>query len=149
MPEEKKKIKKEKKSEKEKVKKSEEIKKEEKTFSVSKKEKDGEKTKKEKIKQKIRLKLKSYDHKVLDQSAAQILETVKRTGAKVAGPIPLPTERSLFSVLRSTFIHKNAQEQFAMRIHKRLIDIFDPSSKTIDSLMNLNLPAGVDVEIKM
>ena len=100
-------------------------------------------------KQRIRLKLKSYDHKVLDQSAAQILETVKRTGARIAGPIPLPTERSLFSILRSTFVHKNSQEQFAMRIHKRLIDIFDPGSKTIDSLMNLNLPAGVDIEIKM
>uniref|UniRef100_A0A7C4QXJ0 Small ribosomal subunit protein uS10 n=1 Tax=candidate division CPR3 bacterium TaxID=2268181 RepID=A0A7C4QXJ0_UNCC3 len=100
-------------------------------------------------KQKIRLKLKSYDHKVLDQSAAQILDTVKRMGAKISGPIPLPTERSLFSVLRSTFVHKNSQEQFAMRIHKRLIDIFEPDSKTIDSLMNLNLPAGVDIEIKM
>ncbi|HRY60287.1 MAG TPA: 30S ribosomal protein S10 [Patescibacteria group bacterium] len=100
-------------------------------------------------KQRIRLKLKSYDHKVLDQSAAQILETVKRTGAKLAGPIPLPTERSLFSVLKSTFVHKNAQEQFALRIHKRLIDIFEPSQKTIDSLMSLNLPAGVDIEIKM
>ena len=100
-------------------------------------------------KQRIRLKLKSYDHKVLDQSAAQILETVKRTGANIVGPVPLPTERSLFSILRSTFVHKNSQEQFAMRIHKRLIDIFDPSPKTIDSLMNLNLPAGVDIEIKM
>lgn len=100
-------------------------------------------------KQRIRLKLKSYDHKVLDQSAVQILETVKRTGAQVAGPTPLPVERSLFSVLKSTFVHKNAQEQFAMRIHKRLIDIFDPGQKTIDSLMNLNLPAGVDIEIKM
>ncbi|MFA7308603.1 MAG: 30S ribosomal protein S10 [Patescibacteria group bacterium] len=99
--------------------------------------------------QRVRLKLKSYDHKVLDQSAAQILETVKRTGATVAGPIPLPTERNLFSVLRSTFVHKNSQEQFAMRIHKRLIDIFDPSAKTIDSLMSLNLPAGVDIEIRM
>lgn len=99
--------------------------------------------------QRVRLRLKSYDHKVLDQSAAQILETVKRTGANVAGPIPLPTERNLYSVLRSTFVHKNSQEQFSMRIHKRLIDIFDPGQKTIDSLMNLNLPAGVDIEIKM
>ncbi|MBI2448068.1 30S ribosomal protein S10 [Candidatus Microgenomates bacterium] len=99
--------------------------------------------------QRVRLRLKSYDHKVLDQSAAQILETVKRTGANVAGPIPLPTERNLYSVLRSTFVHKNSQEQFSMRIHKRLIDIFDAGQKTIDSLMNLNLPAGVDIEIKM
>jgi len=113
------------------------------------KDKSSKKKVRESSKQKIRLKLKSYDHKVLDQSTIQILETVKRTGAKVAGPIPLPTERSLFSVLRSTFIHKKAQEQFAMRIHKRLIDIFDPGSKTIDSLMNINLPAGVDIEIKM
>ena len=100
-------------------------------------------------KQRIRLKLKAYDHKVLDQSSAQILETVKRTGARIAGPIPLPTERSLFSVLRSTFVHKNSQEQFAMRIHKRLIDILDPGQKTIDALMSLNLPAGVDIEIRM
>src|SRR3989339_1135675 len=105
--------------------------------------------KKKEEKQRIRLKLKAYDHKVLDQSASQILETVKRAGAKVAGPIPLPTERNLFSVLRSTFVHKNAQEQFSMRVHKRLIDILDPNQKTIDSLMNLNLPAGVDIEIKM
>ena len=109
--------------------------------------KENQKTEKEG--QRIRLRLKSYDHKVLDQSASQILETVKRTGASVAGPIPLPTERNLFSILRSTFVHKNSQEQFAMRIHKRLIDIFNPSQKTIDSLMNLNLPAGVDIEIKM
>jgi len=109
----------------------------------------GSKQVKKEEKQRIRLKLKSYDHKVLDQSAFQILETVKRTGAKIAGPIPLPTERSLFSILKATFKYKNSQEQFAMRIHKRLIDIFDPTQKTIDSLMNLNLPAGVDIEIKM
>jgi len=114
---------------------------EEKSSSKKQKKTEGE--------QRIRLKLRAYDHKVLDQSASQILDTVKRTGAKIAGPIPLPTERNLFSVLRSTFVHKDSQEQFAMRIHKRLIDIFDPSQKTIDSLMSLNLPAGVDIEIKM
>jgi len=113
------------------------------------KKEDIKKVAKKEEKQRIRLKLKSYDHKVLDQSAFQILETVKRTGAVVAGPIPLPTERSLFSILKSTFVHKNSQEQFAMRIHKRLIDIVEPTQKTIDSLMNLNLPAGVDIEIKM
>lgn len=100
-------------------------------------------------KQRVRLKLRAYDHRVLDQSAAQIIETVKRTGAEVAGPIPLPTERNLFSVLRSTFVHKDSQEQFMMKIHKRLIDIIDPTPKTVDSLMNLNVPAGVDIEIKM
>lgn len=109
---------------------------------VVKKAKDAKSTR-------IRLKLRAYDHKVLDQSAAQILETVKRTGAQVAGPIPLPTERHLFSVLRSTFVHKNSQEQFMMKIHKRIIDIYEPGQKTVDSLMNLNLPAGVDIEIKM
>ncbi len=100
-------------------------------------------------KQRIRIRLKAYDNKVIDQSAKQILDTAIRTGAKVAGPIPLPTERNGYTVLKSTFVHKDAREQFEMRTHKRLIDITEPTPKTIDALMNLNLPAGVDIEIKM
>lgn len=99
--------------------------------------------------QRIRIKLKAYDHKVIDQSCQQILQTAQKSGALVSGPIPLPTARSVYSVIRSPFIHKNSQEQFEMRVHKRLIDILNPSAKTIDSLTNLNLPAGVDIEIKM
>ena len=97
----------------------------------------------------IRIKIRAYDHKLIDQSARQIVETAKRTGAKVLGPVPLPTEKTKYTVNRSTFVHKNAREQFEMRIHKRLIDIASPTPKTIDALSNLNLPAGVDVEIKM
>lgn len=105
--------------------------------------------KEEAPKQKIRIKLRAYDHKILDQSVEQILETAHRTGASVVGPIPLPTNRSSITVNRSTNIDKNSREQFEMRVHKRLIDILDPTPKTIDSLTNLNLPAGVDTEIKM
>ena len=97
----------------------------------------------------IRIKIRAYDHKLIDQSARQIVETAKRTGAAVIGPIPLPTEKTKYTVNRSTFVHKNAREQFEMRIHKRLIDIASPTPKTIDALSNLNLPAGVDIEIKM
>lgn len=97
----------------------------------------------------IRIKIRAYDHKLIDQSARQIVDTAKRTGATVIGPVPLPTEKTKYTVNRSTFVHKNAREQFEMRIHKRLIDIGQPTSKTIDALSNLNLPAGVDVEIKM
>ena len=97
----------------------------------------------------IRIKIRAYDHKLIDQSAKQIVETAKRTGAAVIGPVPLPTEKTKYTVNRSTFVHKNAREQFEMRIHKRLIDIASPTPKTIDALTNLNLPAGVDVEIKM
>jgi small subunit ribosomal protein S10 len=86
---------------------------------------------------------------LIDQSSKQIVDTAKRTGAQVSGPVPLPTENSKYTVLRSTFVHKDSREQFEMRIHKRMIDILDPTPKTIDSLTNLNLPAGVDVEIKM
>lgn len=98
---------------------------------------------------KIRIKIRAYDHKLIDQSCKQIVETAKRSGAKVNGPIPLPTEKTKYTVLRSTFVHKDSREQFEMRVHKRLIDILDATPKTIDSLTNLNLPAGVDVEIKM
>ena len=100
-------------------------------------------------KPKIRIKIRAYDHKLVDQSSRQIVDTAKRTGANVSGPIPLPVQKTKYTVLRSTFVHKDSREQFEMRIHKRLIDILDPTPKTIDSLTNLNLPAGVDVEIKM
>ena len=98
--------------------------------------------------QKIRIKLKAYDHRLLDQAVQEIVETVKRTGAKIAGPVPLPTRRELYTVLRSPVIDKKSREQFDLSTHKRLIDIFEPTAKTIDSLRKLNLPAGVDVEIK-
>lgn len=100
-------------------------------------------------KQKIRIKIRAYDHKIIDQSTKTIMDTVTRTGAKVLGPIPLPTEKKKYTVMKSSFVHKDARGQYEMRIHKRLLDILEPSPKTIDSLQNLNLPAGVDVEIKM
>ena len=99
--------------------------------------------------QRIRIRIKAYDNKVIDQSAEQIIDTAKRSGAKTAGPIPLPTAKSIYTVLKSPFKHKDSRDQFEMRTHKRLIDISGPTPKTIDALMNLNLPAGVDVEIKM
>jgi small subunit ribosomal protein S10 len=99
--------------------------------------------------QKIRIRLKAYDHRVLDQSAQRIVETAERTGAKVIGPVPLPTRLERFTVRRSTFIDKDSHEHFEIRTHKRLIDVMDPDSRTIDTLMRLNLPAGVDVEIKL
>lgn len=101
------------------------------------------------VKQKIRIRLKAYDHKVIDQAAKQIVDTALRTGASLAGPIPLPTRRSTFTVIKSPHVYKKGREQFEMRVHKRLIDVFEPTPKTIDSLMNLSLPAGCDVEIKM
>jgi small subunit ribosomal protein S10 len=99
--------------------------------------------------QKIRIRLKAFDHGVLDQSAQKIVDTAKRTGAAVSGPIPLPTHRSVITILRSPHKHKDAREQFEMRTHKRLIDIKQPNQKTIDALMRLDLPAGVDIEIKL
>lgn len=99
--------------------------------------------------QKIRIKLKAYDHSLIDQSAERIVETAKRTGANVSGPIPLPTEKQVVTVLRSPHKYKDSREQFEMRTHKRLIDILNPSSRTVDSLMRLDLPAGVDIEIKL
>ena len=101
------------------------------------------------VKQKLRIKLRAYDHKVIDSSAKQIVETALRYGAEVLGPVPLPTEINKFTVNRSSFVHKDAREQFEMRTHKRLIDILSPSQKVIDALTSLNLPAGVDIEIKM
>ena len=100
-------------------------------------------------KQKIRIRLKAYDHRVLDQSAKRIVETAERTGARVVGPIPLPTRIERFTIRRSTFIDKDSHEHFEIRTHTRMIDVLDPDSKTIDSLMRLNLPAGVDIEIKI
>lgn len=97
----------------------------------------------------IRIKIRAYDHKLIDQSAKQIVDTAKKSGASIAGPVPLPTEKTKYTVLKSTFVHKDSRDQFEMRIHKRLIDILSPTQKTIDSLTNLNLPAGVDIEIKM
>ena len=98
---------------------------------------------------KIRIRLKAYDARILDQSTGEIVETAKRTGARLAGPIPLPTRIEKFTVIRSPFIDKDSREQFEIRTHKRLIDIIDPSTKTVDALMRLSLAAGVDIEIKM
>ena len=103
----------------------------------------------EEIKPKLRIKLRAFDHKVIDNSAKQIIDIVLRYGAEALGPIPLPTEIHKYTVNRSSFIHKDAREQFEMRVHKRLIDVINPNPKVIDALMNLNLPAGVDIEIKM
>jgi small subunit ribosomal protein S10 len=97
---------------------------------------------------KIRIKLRAYDHRVLDQSASEIIETAKRTGAKVSGPIPLPSDKEVYTVLRSPHIDKKSREQFQLKTHKRVLDIIEPTSKTIDALKKLDLPAGVDVEIK-
>ena len=105
-------------------------------------EKQDEKTR-------IRIKIKAYDHKVIDQSARQIVETAQRTGAKVIGPVPLPTEIKKITVNKSTFVHKTSRDQYEIRTHKRLIDIIEPSNSTIESLTNMDLPAGVGIEIKM
>lgn len=99
--------------------------------------------------QKIRIRLKAYDHVALDRSAAEIVNTVTRTGAKISGPVPLPTKRSVYTILRSPHVDKKSREQFETRVHKRLIDIYDSNPQTVDSLMRLDLPAGVDVEIKV
>ena len=99
--------------------------------------------------QKIRIKLKAYDHDLIDLSAAKIVDTVKKTGTKVTGPIPLPTEKEVITILRATHKYKDSREQFELRTHKRLIDIFNPTSKTVDSLMKIDLPAGVDISIKL
>ena len=100
-------------------------------------------------KQKIRIRLKAFDHKLLDQSAERIVETAKRTGASVSGPVPLPTDKEIITILRAVHKYKESREQFEMRTHKRLIDILNPTPKTVDALMRLNLPAGVDIEIKL
>ena len=99
--------------------------------------------------QKIRIRLRAFDHKLLDRSAGEIVETVRKTGARISGPVPLPTERSVFTVLRSPHVDKKSREQFEIRTHKRLLDILEPNPKTVDALTKLDLPAGVDVEIKL
>lgn len=99
-------------------------------------------------KPRIRIKLRAYDHKIIDQSARKIIDTVSRYGAQMAGPVPLPTEVHRWTVNRSTFVHKDSREQFEMRVHKRVIDIFNPTAKIIDALTNVSLPGGVDIEIK-
>ena len=98
---------------------------------------------------KIRIRLKAYDHRLLDQSAGEIVDTAKRTGASIAGPVPLPTKINKFTVLRSPHVDKKSREQFELRTHKRLMDILNPTDKTVDALMKLELPAGVDVQIKL
>lgn len=105
--------------------------------------------KKELEKEKLRLRIKAYDHKLIDNSCKQIIDTAKRNDADVIGPIPLPTELRKYTVNRSTFVHKDSREQFELRVHKRLVDIMNPSPKIIESLSSLNLPAGVDIELKM
>lgn len=100
-------------------------------------------------KEKLRLRIKAYDHKLIDNSCRQIIEVIERQGGKIVGPIPLPTDFRHYTVNRSTFVHKDSREQFELRVHKRLIDIINPEQKTVESLSNLNLPAGVEVEIKM
>ena len=102
----------------------------------------------EEVHQRLRIKIRAYDHKIIDQSTKTIIDTALRTGAKVKGPVPLPTEKSKYTVIRSAFVHKNSREQYEMRTHKRLVDIVDPTPKTVDALTSLNLPAGVDIEIK-
>ena len=99
--------------------------------------------------QKIRIRLKAFDHSLLDTSAEKIVQTAKNTGADVAGPVPLPTEKEIITILRATHKYKDSREQFEIRTHKRLIDIISPSQKTVDSLMRIDLPAGVDIEIKL
>ncbi len=96
----------------------------------------------------IRIRIRAYDHKIIDQATETIMKTAERSGAQVIGPVPLPTEKRKYTVNRSTFVHKDSRDQYEMRVHKRLIDIANPTEKTIDALMSLNLPAGVDVEIK-
>lgn len=100
-------------------------------------------------KPRIRIKIRAYDHKIIDQSTKKIMETAERSGAAISGPVPLPTEKQKYTVIKSPFVHKDSREQYEMRIHKRLIDILEPTPKIVDALQNLNLPAGVDVEIKM
>jgi len=109
------------------------------------------KTKEDKteLKKKIRIKLRAYDHKIIDSSAKQIIETAFRCGNKVIGPVPLPTETHKYTVNRATFVHKTSREQFEIRIHKRLIDVLSPNAKILDALKNLDLPAGVDIELKI
>jgi len=117
--------------------------------SKPKKETKKETAEEQEVKQKIRIKIKAFDHKIIDKSTKTIIDTVEKSNAKIFGPIPLPTEKIKYTVNRSTFVNKDARDQYEMRVHKRLIDIVEPTAKTVEDLTNLNLPAGVDVEIKM
>lgn len=101
------------------------------------------------VKQRIRIKIRAYDHKIIDSATETIIKTAQRSGAKILGPVPLPTEKRKYTVNRSTFVHKKSRDQYEMRVHKRLLDIVNPTEGTMDALMSLNLPSGVDVEIKM
>lgn len=117
---------------------------------IQKEKKQDEKVEKDNnFQQKIRIKIRAFDHKIIDQSTKIIIEAAQRSGARIFGPIPLPLEKKKYTVNRSTFIHKDARDQYEMRIHKRLVDIVEPTAKTIEDLTNLGLPSGVDVEIKM
>ena len=120
-----------------------------KTSKEEKKIKEKKAGKEKEVAQKIRIRLKAYDHRILDRSLEEIVGTVKRTGAKICGPIPLPTKKTRYTVLRSTNIDKKSREQYEVKIHKRLPDILEPTPDTVDALMKLDLPAGVDVEIKL
>jgi len=111
--------------------------------------KAAEKIAQAELKNKLRIRIRAYDNKVIDASVKQIVDTARRYGGEVVGPVPLPTEIRKYTVNRSTFVHKNAREQFEMRVHKRIVDILDPTPKIVDALTNLNLPAGVDIEVKM
>lgn len=111
--------------------------------------KTKQKNDQEEVQQRIRIKIRAYDHKIIDQCTKKIIDTAEKSGMKVKGPVPLPTEKSKYTVIRSPFVHKKSRDQYEMRIHKRLIDILEPDPKSVDSLMSLNLPAGIDVEIKM
>ena len=113
------------------------------------KSKEEVKPAEEEIRPRVRIKIRAYDHKIVDQSTKTIIETAERSWARVSGPVPLPTEKKKYTVIKSSFVHKDSRDQYEMRIHKRLLDIIEPTAKTIESLGNLNLPAGVDVEIKM
>ncbi len=110
---------------------------------------ESKSSKKEDLHQRIRIKIRAFDHKIIDQSTKTIIDTAKRTGAEVMGPIPLPTGKEIFTVNRATFKYSRSKDQFEMRTHKRLIDIIDPNTQTVEALMSLSLPAGVDIEIKM
>ena len=118
-------------------------------MSDSKTNKDQKDSKQENSAQRIRIKIKAFDSRVIDQSTKKIIDTIERSGAAINGPIPLPTEIKKYTVLKSTFVHKDAREQYEMRIHKRLLDVVDFTPKTVDSLTNLSLPSGVNIEIKM
>ncbi len=126
-----------------------ELKKVQKVKKIVEEKNDVDNNKKEDYHQRIRIKIKAFDHKIIDKAIRTLLDVVEKLNVKIIGPIPLPIEKSKYTVLRSTFIHKDARDQFEMRVHKRLIDIIDPTPKVVEALTNLSLPAGVDIEIKM